>query len=361
VESARLRIDERAITVLGTDLDAVTTASLRRGPDRIPLTITAQESTRLEVAGSCLRAQPGAWGIELEVDGSDTTVLPYAVTFWRPNLLQVLSSDGSATIPFPLPNGSQQGALDVLLLPADLPPTGFPTRVELLFPEPQPAISGGWIRWRSADFAEMPDDLSQNSGWDGTVPLNAVTPSGNALILVPSSNLLLDASQPLVLSMLFVHAPGGVGAPNLLATAESVARTRTASQATLSPSAIDWNGAQPAARALWSARPALALRYPGPPSIQPGFAPEATTVRVGQPLLLNSTTTPAPTSVAWDFDGDGIIDSTESTPTATWSEPGTYTIEMIVTVQSVVDSVLCRDCVTVLPAGDPVGSSLGIF
>jgi len=50
------------------------------------------------------------------------------------------------------------------------------------------------------------------------------------------------------------------------------------------------------------------------------------------PLTINFTdqSTNSPTSWAWDFDNDGVIDSTEQNPTYTYSTPGTYTVNLSV-------------------------------
>jgi len=54
------------------------------------------------------------------------------------------------------------------------------------------------------------------------------------------------------------------------------------------------------------------------------------------------------TSRAWDFNGDGIIDSTEQNPTCVYRLPGTYTISLTVTNAYGNNTVVRKDFVTVM-------------
>ncbi|MGC9516171.1 MAG: DUF3344 domain-containing protein [Methanomicrobiales archaeon] len=48
-------------------------------------------------------------------------------------------------------------------------------------------------------------------------------------------------------------------------------------------------------------------------------------------VAFTSTSTGTINSYAWDFNGDGIVDSTQENPTYTYTEPGTYTVKLTVT------------------------------
>ena len=73
----------------------------------------------------------------------------------------------------------------------------------------------------------------------------------------------------------------------------------------------------------------------------PTLANFSSSARVGPaPLAITFTDTSLghPTAWAWDFDADGIIDSTEQNPTHTFSQPGIYTVSMTATGSNGADS-----------------------
>lgn len=58
-------------------------------------------------------------------------------------------------------------------------------------------------------------------------------------------------------------------------------------------------------------------------SVQSGVAPLSVT--------FTDTSTQSPTSWQWDFDDDGIVDSTDQNPTHVYATPGTYTVKLVAT------------------------------
>jgi PKD repeat protein len=71
------------------------------------------------------------------------------------------------------------------------------------------------------------------------------------------------------------------------------------------------------------------------------------------PLGVQFTDTSAgnPTSWAWDFENDGIVDSTEQNPTFTYTAAGTYTVNLTVTNAASSDSDVKTDYITVSNGG----------
>jgi len=65
-------------------------------------------------------------------------------------------------------------------------------------------------------------------------------------------------------------------------------------------------------------------------STQPyvGFTTVSDTTCAGQTLQFVNTTSPAPTSVEWDFNSDGVVDGTGLNGTYTFSNAGTYNVRM---------------------------------
>ncbi|AKB29105.1 cell surface protein [Methanosarcina siciliae T4/M] len=74
------------------------------------------------------------------------------------------------------------------------------------------------------------------------------------------------------------------------------------------------------------------------------------------PLTVQFTDTSVnyPTSWAWDFDNDGMTDSTEQNPSHTYVTPGTYTINLTVTNDAGEDSEISTDYITVTAPAVPV-------
>ncbi|WP_321421178.1 DUF3344 domain-containing protein [uncultured Methanobacterium sp.] len=72
----------------------------------------------------------------------------------------------------------------------------------------------------------------------------------------------------------------------------------------------------------------VTVNYPAPVA---GFTATTTMGITPLPVQFNSTSTGTITHYAWDFNGDGITDSTEQNPTYTYQNPGTYTVKLTVT------------------------------
>ncbi|AKB30294.1 cell surface protein [Methanosarcina siciliae T4/M] len=74
------------------------------------------------------------------------------------------------------------------------------------------------------------------------------------------------------------------------------------------------------------------------------------------PLTVNFTdqSTGSPTSWAWDFDNDGNMDSTEQNPNHTYSDAGSYAVNLTVTNEDGSDSELKTDYITVSESSTPV-------
>ena len=96
--------------------------------------------------------------------------------------------------------------------------------------------------------------------------------------------------------------------------------------------------------------------YGGPDTIAPGAGFTVGTFSGQAPMTVTFTSwTPGPgtvTSYAWDFENDGIIDSTEANPTHTYATGGTYTVNLTVTGPGGSTSVVKSDLVTAA-AADP--------
>lgn len=77
------------------------------------------------------------------------------------------------------------------------------------------------------------------------------------------------------------------------------------------------------------------------------FYVEQRYVRPGEAFYFVDTSYGIPISWSWDFDSDGIVDSTDQNPTYTYSEPGTYTITLTVSNAIGSDAVTFTDFIRV--------------
>lgn len=66
------------------------------------------------------------------------------------------------------------------------------------------------------------------------------------------------------------------------------------------------------------------------PSCKADFIAERTTVRGIAPLRFIEQSTGNITAWAWDFEGDGVVDSTEQNPTYTYRKDGTYSVSLTI-------------------------------
>ncbi len=73
------------------------------------------------------------------------------------------------------------------------------------------------------------------------------------------------------------------------------------------------------------------------------------------PLTVNftDTSTGSPTSWAWDFENDGVIDNTEQNPSHIYTSAGTYTVNLTVTNPGGSDGEIKRDYITVSELSGP--------
>ncbi|HOI13823.1 MAG TPA: PKD domain-containing protein, partial [Methanoculleus sp.] len=75
------------------------------------------------------------------------------------------------------------------------------------------------------------------------------------------------------------------------------------------------------------------------------------------PLAVNFTdlSTGSPTAWAWDFENDGVVDSTEQSPSHTYTTAGTYSVNLTVANEAGSNTTVKTDCITVT---EPTGPSV---
>jgi PKD repeat protein len=105
----------------------------------------------------------------------------------------------------------------------------------------------------------------------------------------------------------------------------------------------------------WAAQPCMAaiqqllvVEYYDAPVA--GFAASTTIPAVGQTVTFTDQSTKSPTSWAWDFDNNGVVDSTLQNPTHSYSAIGTYTVKLTATNPGGSDTELKTGYITVSAA-----------
>lgn len=352
IEPARVPIDTRTVFALGAD--GATTLTMRRADQVRAFPVEADGSVPVRL----MRFDAGAWWVTLEGPDFGALTLQQPITLWRPNRLTVVPASGEPAIPFPLTATVRQAIIDVVLLEEDLPVDGAPSGFELQVDGTAPVLNAVTVRWRRFAGSALESDASQSTGWDFESTVSAPESSGGQLLLWPDARAPFPTSGNVLASFVMARNSTGGSSLFLQSAGDTALRCRTPWLTLATPLATSWNGAFPVQRPMWSARPALVVRYPGPAAFGPGFTPSLRQVLVGEPVRLNNTTIPGATGAHWDLDGDGRVDVSGISPDVSWATPGLKTIEMVVRFGDVIDSVRCVDCVEVLAGG---GSSLAVF
>ncbi len=94
-----------------------------------------------------------------------------------------------------------------------------------------------------------------------------------------------------------------------------------------------------------SAFTALCNQAPQPPTAS--FTTSTTTIVAGQSVTFTDTSTGAPTSWAWDLDGDNVTDATTAITTFQYNTPGVYDVTLTVTNAQGSDTITMTALVTV--------------
>ncbi|OPY36823.1 MAG: PKD domain protein [Methanoregulaceae archaeon PtaU1.Bin059] len=96
---------------------------------------------------------------------------------------------------------------------------------------------------------------------------------------------------------------------------------------------------------------------PVPTAPEAGFTSDIQSGTAPLTVQFTDESTNTPTSWAWDFENDGIVDSAEQNPSHVYGTPGTYTVNLTVTNSAGSDSEIKTDYITVIsPVIAPVAA-----
>ncbi|WP_214040944.1 PQQ-binding-like beta-propeller repeat protein [Methanoculleus sp.] len=93
--------------------------------------------------------------------------------------------------------------------------------------------------------------------------------------------------------------------------------------------------------------------YTPPPAPTADFTANVTSGDAPLAVQFTDTSTGTVTSWAWDFENDGVVDSTEQNPSFTYTTAGTYTVNLTVANAGGSNSAVRTDCITVTEQTGP--------
>lgn len=115
---------------------------------------------------------------------------------------------------------------------------------------------------------------------------------------------------------------------------------------------VAWTNALTSDKAM-SGYSVISVPYTPPSAPIADFTANVTSGDAPLVVAFTDASTGSPTSWAWDFENDGVIDSTEQSPVHTYTAPGTYTVNLTVTNDAGSDSAAKTGYITV-SSGVPV-------
>lgn len=357
VSPAAIDLDATRVTLSGTALDTVTEVTLLRYGQQQTATIISASAGSLVIHPNAGALPVGFYDIQL-ASASGNTLLDDVLELSSDNRVPaVVAGDGE--VPWPFLSGTRQAVAEWLLQPVELGRGGDLLAIEL---EPLGSVTHSGeliVRMKPTSALTFPNNQLESTGFTEVTRI-APPPilSGGTWRLSMGTIAPVDPHRALHLSVIQRQSTGVTA--TVLFAAESLTGTnpfRTAYSTTLSPLAETWSGTTPFSRDLFPQRPALTLVYTGPDSLEAVILPVRSPIVVGESIELRHGSGSGVVA-EWDTDYDGLRDATGSAVEATWLVPGVYTIELKVSQGYTADTVLCRDCVTVLP---PPAASSGIL
>ncbi|HNM45641.1 MAG TPA: PKD domain-containing protein [Candidatus Sumerlaeota bacterium] len=319
-------------TINGTGLLTYDTFSIQKnGGSALPLQIVTQTATAVDCAINLAPQAVGMYRVSATGPGMTPLELQNAFEVTRPNELAI-SRPTLGTWEFPFSTSSQFMNTQFILLQEDIGRAGgiFALR---LFAQPGASNPSGSItvRMKHTSLDQYPSNELDASGW--TIVFAGPAPgilAGDVLLIEFDEIFPYNGSDNLAISILNDNSTTALGSS--WQTFETGTNRVVAGRSNVaSPPSANWSGTTPTARYLRSEVPRLTLEFMYAAPVA-AFSAAGTEVVQDVPLSFSdlSVFEPAAGIVrSWDFDEDGIEDSSAASPSFSWSVPGTYTVELI--------------------------------
>lgn len=337
------------VRLQGTGLDGLSAASLQKpGTALVPLTIESQTALDCVLRGNFPSLPAGLYSIVY------TDAVPGAGTF--ENVLELrhtpdrlVSGTPAGGIGLPLFSGFTLSNTEFILLSAEIGRAG--TVDELRFyPESgaTPPTGTMILRLKETASTSFASNNLESTGWTDvyTGPIPAMTP-GQPYLVPFALEFAYGGTQNLAVSMVLDVSNPASG--DWLRDFDSGAnRLRAGIAASSGTPPEDWSGGTPTFRQLGSEVPEVAVLFTDV-AVTAQFMVSETTVAVGEPITFTDQSIGSPTAWAWDFDGDGTVDSTQQNPTHSYATAGVYTVVLTASTTHASDAETKLAHITITP------------
>ncbi|MEO8376390.1 MAG: PKD domain-containing protein [Candidatus Sumerlaeota bacterium] len=354
VSPAMLNADSNAIfTVNGTGLSGYDTFTIQKlGGAALPLAIASQTSTAVQCEINLAGQPVGLYNVTASGPSMPVLHLNSAFEASRSQYLELTRTTlGSSELPFAA--GTLFSNTQVLIPQSEIGPAGLISQIRFYAlpgaPNPTRTLT---VRIKHTTSTSLGLTSLESTGWTVAYSGSFPTIAADHTLTINCTDIFsYDGAQNLMLSFLDDNTALDFG--NYYETFETGSNRLVMGRSNSStPPSSSWSGSVPSSRLVRTQIPKMRLRLAG---VQPtaGFSAATQNPVQNSPVLFTNGTTFAGAETpayAWDFDGDGITDSTNAFPTFAWPTPGVYTVELITTVGYTQDSETKVNYITVSPA-----------
>ncbi|MCC6546921.1 PKD domain-containing protein [Candidatus Sumerlaeota bacterium] len=343
---------QATFTIHGTGLESYDGFAIRKnGGSQLPLDIVSQTSTTVQCAINLAPHKVGLYHVHATGPSLPPLLLANAFEVTRPSTLQLTRPTlGGGNFPFT--TAFDYMNTQVIILQSDIGRAGeiFALRFysQPGAPDPTGTIT---VRLKHTPLATFSNDSLDNTGWlVCAVTTNTQWAPDDTLLIPFDTTFPYDGTQNLMISVLNDASSTGFG--NWTQTFECGSNRLVAGSSNLNtPPSSDWTGSTPAARVLRSQIPRMELTFSND-VVAADFSTGSQSATENELLAFTNDSVvsgPSMTTWSWDFDGDGIADSTQPSPTHAWPSAGTYTVELTASKGYTEDAETKVDYITVSP------------
>lgn len=321
-----------SLTISGTNLLLLDTFQIRKGASGTPrpLSIFSQTATTV-VCTINLAVEPvGLYDVLASGPSVSQFAMADALEVTRPG--GVLISRPTTTLePYPFTSGLLHTNTEVLYLQSEIGRPANIARLRFYLNTGTPALSGTvLVRMKHSASATFASNQLENTGWttfyNGAIP----TPAVDGTFDFPAQSIFsYDGVNNLVVSLVHDTAAAAFG-DYLIGWDTGTDRLRAGFSNSGSPSADTWSGTTPSLRTLRQRVPKMEIRTTDLAATA-DFSTGTPVVTLGTPISFTDASSSPLTGRAWDFNRDGVTDSTAVNPSHNYAAAGIYSVELIVT------------------------------
>lgn len=338
--------------VEGTGLENVTRADLYHPQHgSYEAAIDLRQPDQLGAQVNIAAADVGDYIVRLYNAEDEETVAGYVEVTQPPSI--VLPGTENSPAMFPIGGFQEYANTQLLLHQSDLGRPFHVATIRFQTTADCPAFTGEYVvRFRETDASVYTDNMLSATGWYGVPSYRTVSTAGGGEPLVLPLNDLYAYSGNGNLEICILWKIGEDLAGNYLEGWETgEIRLKAGISDVLYDPIHQWEGDYPPVRFSSSRLPAMELILEEAP-VRADFSLQVSQATTGRAVPFTDLSEGPIDVWEWDFDGDGTVDSTDSSPSWTYSSEGTYTVILTVRNGQSADAETRRDWLTVV-AGEP--------